>query len=169
MGPFYDGMSHVFLTPDDLLGIAALALFSGLCSRRCGRHVVWILPASRVAGGAAGLLQQNELIFPVATAVSCLALGALLAVQEKIPLAAVDVLALAFGFFHGFLNGTTVADADLGIAGLLGIGVAVFGLTAFLSAFAASVTKEWMKIGVRVAGSWIAATALLMVAWALRG
>jgi hydrogenase/urease accessory protein HupE len=168
MGPFYDGMSHVFLTPDDLLGIVALALFSGLSGRRFGRHIVWMLPGSWIGGGLLGLLQPSEMILPVATALSCLGLGVLLAAHVRVPLAALDTLAVVFGIFHGYLNGTTASEADLGITGLLGIAVAVFVLTALLSAFAASIEREWMKVALRVAGSWIAAIGLLMVGWALR-
>lgn len=168
MGPFYDGMSHVFLTPDDLLGIIALALFSGLSGRRPGRHVVWILPGSWLLGGLLGLVQVSELVLPVGTAISCLALGLLLAACVRVPLPILGSIATGFGLFHGYLNGTTAAEAGLGVIGLIGIGVAVFVLTVFLAALAASVTQEWMKIAVRVAGSWIAAIGLLMVGWAIR-
>ena len=38
-----------------------------------------------------------------------------------------------------------------------------------LSAFVVTLKADWMRIAVRVAGSWIAAVGLLMLGWAYRG
>ena len=44
LGPFYDGLTHLFVTPEDLLPVIALALFAGLCGPQSGRAVLFILP-----------------------------------------------------------------------------------------------------------------------------
>jgi hypothetical protein len=38
-GPFYDGLTHLFVTPEDLLPVIALALLAGLRGPRFGRAV----------------------------------------------------------------------------------------------------------------------------------
>ena len=57
MGPFYDGMSHVFLTPDDVLAIVALALFSGLGGRR---FTLLLSPAQRERQPYAAAAKEHE-------------------------------------------------------------------------------------------------------------
>jgi len=45
---------------------------------------------------------------------------------------------------------------------------AVFALIALAAAFVVRLRAHWARIAVRVAGSWIAASGLLMLGWALR-
>lgn len=52
--------------------------------------------------------------------------------------------------------------------GLIGISGTVFVLAALSTARVVSLTAPWSRMAVRVAGSWIAATGLLMLGWALR-
>ncbi|MGB7467024.1 MAG: hypothetical protein WBW14_29330, partial [Candidatus Acidiferrum sp.] len=51
---------------------------------------------------------------------------------------------------------------------LLGIAFAVFVLVALAASFVAPLRQQWARIAVRVAGSWIAASGLLMLGWAVR-
>jgi len=53
--------------------------------------------------------------------------------------------------------------------GLLGIMAALFVLVTLASAFVVSLERPWARIAVRVAGSWIAASGLLLLGWAFRG
>jgi hypothetical protein len=53
------------------------------------------------------------------------------------------------------------AQALFGIAGLL------FVLTALVVAFVVELRQPWSRIAVRVLGSWIAASGLLMLGWAM--
>jgi hydrogenase/urease accessory protein HupE len=72
------------------------------------------------------------------------------------------------GLFHGYLNGTAMAQPRLGTLGLLGIAVAVFTLVAVAASFVAPLRTAWARVVVRVAGSWIAAIGLLLLGWAFR-
>ena len=60
LGPFYDGMIHLILSPDDLLGVLAIALLSGLAGARYGRAVLFTLSAAWLLGGLLGLLADTE-------------------------------------------------------------------------------------------------------------
>ena len=51
---------------------------------------------------------------------------------------------------------------------LLGLVFAVFVLVALAAAFVVRLRADWARIAVRVAGSWIAASGLLMLGWAVR-
>jgi hydrogenase/urease accessory protein HupE len=73
------------------------------------------------------------------------------------------------GLFHGYLNGTGMGRPADGALALLGLVFAVFVLVAIANAFVVQLGQQWTRIGVRVVGSWIAASGLLMLGWAVRG
>jgi len=81
---------------------------------------------------------------------------------------AVAALALALGLIHGFLNGAALQDGA-GTLELFGIMAMIFVLVAMLSAFVVSLQKSWARIAVRVAGSWVFASGLLMLGWMIKG
>jgi hydrogenase/urease accessory protein HupE len=168
-GPFYDGITHLALSPDDLLGVLAIALLSGLLSARHGRVTLFALPITWLIGGLIGLQFETEISLPVLSAISFLIVGVLVAADKKLPLAFIFGLAMMLGFLHGFLNGTAMAQAGGGFLSLLGIAAAIFVIVALVSAFVVSIQRLWARIAVRVAGSWITAIGLLMLGWTYRG
>jgi hypothetical protein len=66
------------------------------------------------------------------------------------------------------MNGTGIAAAQREVLGLVGIGSTIFVLAALGAAFAISLNTWWMRVAVRVAGSWVAAIGLLMLGWSMR-
>ncbi|MEO8055240.1 MAG: HupE/UreJ family protein [Acidobacteriota bacterium] len=167
LGPVYDGIGHLLLTPEDLVPIFALSLYAGLRGARAGRLALFVLPAAWLAGGLLGLRLGGVTTAPVA-AVSFILLGILVAADVKLPDGAVAVLAAGLGFVHGFLNGPALAGTGPGVLGLLGIAVVAFVLVALAAALVVSLRAPAARIAVRVAGSWIAAIGLLLLGWALR-
>jgi hydrogenase/urease accessory protein HupE len=157
------------MAPDDLLGVLAIALLSGLVGARHGRAVLFWLTTAWLVGGSFGLQLDREVSLPIANTLSFLVVGALVAADRTLPLALVAGLAAALGLLHGFLNGTAMAEANGGMLALLGIATAVFVLTALVAALVVELRAAWARVAVRIAGSWIAAIGLLMLAWALRG
>lgn len=168
-GPFYDGLYHLLLTPEDLVPVVGLALLAGMRGARYGRWSLFVLTAAWLAGGVLGLQHQAEASFPILTAVTLLTLGALVAADRALPLPVVGGLGLVLGLLHGYLNGTAMAQAGLGLTGLIGIGCAVFAIVALVAAFVISLKVPWARIAVRVAGSWIAAVGMLLLGWTFRG
>ena len=169
LGPVYDGISHLFLTFDDLLPVVAMALLAGLNGPATGRRALFILPAAWLAGGAAGHLTGIAPFPAGVTSLSLLALGILTAADLKLVPAAVTALAVTLGMVHGWLNGAAIALAGREATGLFGIAGAVFLLVALVSALVVSLRRPGARIAVRVAGSWIAAIGLLLLGWTLRG
>ena len=166
MGPVYDGIGHLLLTPEDLVPVLALALFAGLRGAAQGRRAMFLLPLAWVAGGLLGLRVTAAPAFPV-PALSFLILGALVAADLRLPANGVAVLAVVLGLVHGVLNGTALRQGAGGL-GLLGIMAALFVLVTLASAFVVSLERPWTRIAVRVAGSWVAASGLLLLGWAFR-
>lgn len=168
LGPFHDGLAHLALSPDDLLLAAGVALFAGLCGRRAGRIVLFALPAAWLLGGLAGMRSSAVVSWPLAAALSLVAIGLLVAWRPRVPDAATGLLAAGLGALHGYMNGTLAAAGGFGVTNIVGIGSGVFVLVALLAALTVSLRSAWAPIVVRVAGSWIGAIGILMAAWALR-
>jgi hydrogenase/urease accessory protein HupE len=169
LGPFYDGLAHLFTTPEDLLPVLALALLSGLRGPQAGRTALFVLPPAWLVGTVAGRFFHPHWVWPVVAAVLTIVLGALAAADRPLSTSAVAVLAAALGLWNGAWNGIELARANAGLLGnALGIACAVFLVVGILAAAVATVRTHWARITVRVAGSWIAAAALFMLGWSLR-
>ncbi|GMV93158.1 MAG: hypothetical protein AMXMBFR82_29360 [Candidatus Hydrogenedentota bacterium] len=167
-GPFYDGLTHLILSPDDLLGIAAMALLAGSLSARHGRWVLFVLPVTWLLGGGFGLALRQEIHLDAWNAASILIIGALVAANWRLPLPLVAGLALALGGLHGFLNGSGLGTSTNALLALAGIACGCFVLVALVAACAVKLHATRARIVVRVTGSWIAAIGLLMLGWAFR-
>ena len=55
MGPFYDGLMHFLMSPEDIVPVLALALLAGLRGASHGRRALFTLPVAWLLGALAGL------------------------------------------------------------------------------------------------------------------
>jgi hydrogenase/urease accessory protein HupE len=168
LGPYYDGIGHLLVTPQDLLPLMALALLGGLAGPDRARQLLFAVPVAWFAGGLAGLTQSQEILAPILTALTILVVGGLVAADRKLPSAATLAVGTLIALVHGFLNGTAMSSAGLGLAALAGIAGTAFVLMALGGAWAVAWRSGWTRIALRVAGSWIVATGMLMLGWAFR-
>lgn len=167
-GPFYDGLTHLFVTPEDLLQVIALALLAGLHGPRTGRAVLFVLPAAWLLGSIAALIVVPSITLTAATAITIIALGVLVAVDKPLSLSLVAGIAILVGLLNGGLNGIELVKAQS--SGLIAVGIAcaIFVVVSIFAGQVTSVRALWARIAVRVAGSWIAASGLFMLGWAMR-
>jgi hydrogenase/urease accessory protein HupE len=167
LGPVYDGLLHLVLTPEDLLPTIAIALLAGLRGREHSRMTLAALPLAWLIGGIIGLAVQWP-ISPELSLISLLILGGLVAADVSISRNLLTLLVLVLGLFHGYLNGVAMAEAQLGMMGLMGVLCAVTVIFTLATAYVVTLRTVWARIVVRVAGSWIAAIGLLMLGWSFR-
>jgi hydrogenase/urease accessory protein HupE len=168
LGPIYDGISHFALSPEDLVPSVALALLAGQCGPGTGRRVIFVLPVAWLLGGVAGLSAPGVKSFPDIGWISFMLLGGLVAANVKLSSTAITVLAVLLGSFHGFIDGATMGSAVDGIRVLIGIAATVFTLCTLVAAAIVALPWAVARIGVRVLGSWTAATGMLLLGWSLR-
>lgn len=168
MGPIYDGLMHFLMSPEDLAPVLALALLAGLRGTSYGRRALFVLPSAWLLGGLIGLAAKSATIHPAVSALWFLLLGGLLAADAKLSLRVTTALAAVLGLYHGYLNATGLGLSATSAAVLLGLIFAVFVLAALAAALVVQLRASWARIAVRVAGSWIAASGLLMLGWAVR-
>ena len=168
MGPIYDGLLHFLMSPEDLVPALALALLAGLRGARFGRRVLFVLPAAWLLGAALGMVAAVANGGGIGAAIWFVALGGLVAADVELSLRVTIVLALLLGLSHGFVNGSGMGQPGSAVIAVVGLAVAVFLLVALVAAFVVRLRARWARIAVRVAGSWIAASGLLMFGWAVR-
>ncbi len=167
LGPVYDGITHFALTPEDLIPALALALLTGLRGKDHARGAIVALPLAWVLGGIAGTFAGATVPASPAWA-PLLVLGGLVAADLRLPAGATTAIAVLLGLLLGYVNGSAMAEAGPGVRGVLGIAGAVFVTTTLAAACVAAWQAGWMRIAWRVAGSWIAASGLLLLGWSLR-
>jgi hydrogenase/urease accessory protein HupE len=168
IGPFYDGIAHFFVSPEDLVLIITLALFGGLSGRKAARLIVVALPVVWLAGAAIGMHITAPNLLEFLQAVGIFFAGLLLAINPKVPRIAPSIFASVLGLVHGWLNGQAMATTNTPFLAAVGI-ISALGLAGLLlGALAASLKASWQVIAARVLGSWAAAIGLLTIAWNLR-
>jgi urease accessory protein len=171
MNHFTSGALHPLMTPAHVLILLGL----GLC---VGQHLPLRLklPLGVFAAFSAiglGLTTTGWLagVHPAILAGIALAAGAVVAVGKDLPLWVRGGLCAAGGLAIG-LDSTAEPGAALVVfSTLLGTWLAMFLVLlniAHYTSLAAEKNKQWIHIGIRVAGSWIVAISLLVLAFALR-
>ncbi len=169
MGPLYDGLMHFLLSPEDLVPPFGLALLAGLRGPQQSRRVLLVLPCAWLLGGVLGLHAAATVGSPVVAAAWFLLAGGLVAADARLPLPATTMLAALLGLYHGYFNGTGLGSSFTSLITVVGMVSAVFVLIALAEAFAVAMPQQWARVAVRVVGSWIAASGLLLLGWSLRG
>jgi hydrogenase/urease accessory protein HupE len=168
IGPFYDGVVHFLVSPEDLAVVLALALFGGLFGRTAARWLVLVLPVAWLLGTGFGLRWPGPTGSGWLPALSMLLAGLLAAVNPNVPPWLPAAVAMGLGMVHGCLNGRTMAATDTSFLAAVGI-VAALGLVALLlGALTSTLRVPWQKIAARTLGSWMAASGLLALAWSVR-
>ena len=114
------GFVHGFVHPiggiDHVLAMVTVGLFAA----HLGGRALWLVPASFVtmmaAGGALGFYGVNLPFIEVGIALSVVVLGAVVALQANLPLAAAMGLVGLFAIFHGHAHGAEM-PMDVSAAG----------------------------------------------------
>jgi hypothetical protein len=165
LGPVYDSVLHLLMSPEYLALVLGVAIWSGLKGARHGRWALFVLPAAWLVGAFVGPAAVG-IPASIIVAIACVGLGGLIAADLSLPLSATIAVAASIGFFAAAMH--AAAESSSHLPGLLGVTAAIFVLMALVSSLIVPVRILWVRIAVRVAGSWLAALGILLGGWALR-
>ena len=170
VGDLYAGMLHVLTALEHVLPFIALSLLAGQRGMKAqAEAVLLVFPVALMVGAALALWippVHGLTFFNVASAIL---LGLLVAAAWPLPKAVFYGLVVLFGISHGFSNGEAITESIKAYLFILGIGLAGLAVIAYGTLMVDFLLKRktgWITIAVRVAGSWIAAIGVLVLATA---
>jgi HupE / UreJ protein len=166
MGPVYDGLLHFLLSPEDIVPVVALAMFAGLRGVEYGRRALFLLPASWFVGCMLGTVATTRATSWPLAAISFLVFGGLVAGNARLSLRVMTGLASVLGY--GWMNGAGMRWSVSLVGAYAGLVGGIFVIVALVSAFVIMLRPQWARVAVRVVGSWIVASGLLLLGWASR-
>jgi urease accessory protein len=164
---FYAGVLHPVVVPAHLLVLAAASLWIGQHDERMEKQLLGFAIFLAI-GSTVGVLHPFEEAGPLLLLVA-MALGLLVAAERSLPghvgIGLAALVALVVGIDSAPNAGDTFTARIFALVGtFIGVHLIVLNLVAIVS----SNRKPWVTIGFRILGSWIAASAILVLAFALK-
>jgi urease accessory protein len=167
IGTFYNGVLHPVLVPAHLLMIFGLGLLMGQHAPQASRFAWFGFVVAFWAGLAGAWLGYS--IPNVVLLALAMSAGLLVALERVGHLGITFALAAAAGLCLGLDSAPeAIAESERWLA-LIGTATGGVLLTSYVGGFAAGLVRPWQRIGVRIAGSWTAAGAGIVLALALAG
>ena len=162
---FADGLRNPLTTPAHVLTLFALAL---LMARRPQRFVLLLIFALGLTAGFLAIVLAVETT-PARTVLLAVAavLGAMVA-AARAPKYLAWLLAAIAGAVLALDSPPQAVTLFEAYATLAGTAVGACAMLAIVAAIAAHADAGWQRLGVRILGSWIAASAILVLAVQLR-
>jgi urease accessory protein len=161
---FTGGVLHPLLVPAHLMALAAFGLLLGQQAPRQRYLLLAIFAASLLSGTAAvaaALAAENpDVVILVAAAI----LGLLIALARPRPLIGVGPIVFALGVALELDSVPQEISTRATLLALGGTALAAFAMPALLVALTARLQRDWHRVGARVLGSWMAASAILVLA-----
>jgi urease accessory protein len=164
VGGLYGGLLHPVLTPTHGLALLGLGLLIGQ-QPASKRWLPLLLFAMALAVGLLALaLAVGETVAGAVLLAGAATSGALVAAALRLPIPVLGPLAAAIGAAIGLDSPPDVISTAEAVLTLIGTGLGAAIALGLVVAGVARMARDWQRIGVRVLGSWTAASALLAIA-----
>ena len=161
---FRAGLEHPFAVPAHVIALTACGLLAG--QRDPGRHdalaVVFI--AALIGGLAALALGVGETPAGDVLVAAAAIAGLLVAIGRPLSMLLEFFVVAAIGAAIALDSPPEVVSLRTANVMLIGTGLGAAILAIVVAEIAAALTRDWQRIGLRVLGSWIAASAVLVLA-----
>ena len=168
VGDFYAGMLHPVTALEHALPFAALGLLVGQQGTERAYNAVLVFPVALAVGAyLTRLVPSLPGVWSVNIA-SAVLLGGLVAAARPVPVSLLHGLAVLFGLTHGYAHGDALAETARPSLFIAGLAVAGGLVLAYGIGLVMQLRPFWARVAVRVAGSWIAATGLLVLGLTLK-
>lgn len=151
-------------TPIHALGLIGLALMMAADETRRRRAAMLSLGLGLCVGLSAVAAGSREPPAAVLLIACVIASSGLAAAAIRAPAPVVFCLAFATGVLIGLDSPPRVLSLRLAIAMLIATGIGAMATVIVLTELLAACLGRWRDVGVRVAGSWVAASAILALA-----
>ena len=169
LGGFYNGLLHPILVPSQLLLLIATGLFYGQQGASANQPAIAAFAAAALIGlGIAWF--AGELGIEMALLAATIVISVLVASSPRLPLYLTSVILALAGLALGIDSAQDALAGKERFGSLLGSGISIYLIFLFVMGWSDfDHGRHWQKIGVRIIGSWVAASALMMLAFSLSG
>jgi urease accessory protein len=164
VGGFPGGLAHPLLVLSHALSLVALGLLAGRQPLRSRLILIAVFMAAMALSFAAVSLAYSTDRAELAVLALAAIAGLVLASGWNAPFAVTALIAICLGgaiLFDSVPAVPSVRETLLALAGTTLAAAAAIATVAFVSA---CLPAFWQRVGIRVAGSWIAASAILVLA-----
>jgi urease accessory protein len=162
VGGFYGGLLHPILVPAHALGLLALGLF--IARQESRRGPILIFAAALVAGLGAIALAVGPTPAEEILLANTVVIGTLVAIALPPPRPVGWLAAAVTGAALGLDSPPDEISIALATLALIGTGLAACIALALVIGLTARARRDWQRLGARILGSWIAASAMLVLA-----
>ena len=167
LNDLYNGLLHPVVVPAHLLLVAAAGLFLGKHGSRVVPPSFLLFCLFTFSGLVATIFYTGGIGERYLLGVAAV-IGLLIAANLRVPFLLCLIVAALVGFLLGLDSTQTVLVGKAKFFSLLGSGLGLCFLFLYPLAFADYFgDRSWQKIGVRIVGSWVAASAILVLALSL--
>jgi hydrogenase/urease accessory protein HupE len=169
-GDFYGGLLHPLTSLELGLAFVVFALLAGQQGTQHARFALAWFMGTLTTGAIVALWLPSyaeELRLP---SIAFTALfGVMVAIAPRLPAAILLLIGVIAGLLSGLSNGLAMTAETA--AHMFVPGIAASGLLVVIpiAAFVTTLHRQWQLTSVRILGSWIAASGLLVMAFQLRG
>jgi urease accessory protein len=160
---FAGGLSHPFSGLDHILAMITV----GLWASQLGRPAYWVLPLTfpvvMAVGAVLGIAGMPLPWVQIGITASVIVLGLMVALSLKPSLAGSMALIGLFALMHGHSHGTELPEAASPVAYSAGFLIATVALHAIGLTIGGASRWPFARVGVRTAGTAIAATGIMLL------
>ena len=163
MNNFYNGFLHPLFIPAQVLVLLALGFLLGQQKPRDVQPAITVFLLALVTG-----LVGNSFVPPADTGILLLIVaaltGLLVIIARPLPVSACVVMSLLAGVLLGLDSSQQDLSMKQKTVAFMGSGISIYLLLLYATGFAEFFSKKyWQKIAIRILGSWITASALLVL------
>ena len=162
-GSFVNGLVHPFVIPAHIIGIVMLGMFVGQHGSQAMKWPLAAFMLSVIAGLLFSIVWQWSLL-QLLILVTCTLLGLAVAIARQLPLSWLAVLVAVVGLMLGLDSPQAGLIGRERLAAFFGTLLGCFFGLVYVAAITEILNRPWQKIGIRVLGSWGAASALMVLA-----
>lgn len=168
LNELYNGLLHPVVVPAHLLLIISVGLFLGKQKSTSVGASLLVFGVFAFGGLLLSVAVTNGIGEQYLLSLAAI-FGVLLAFNLKLPCVISLVIAAGSGFLLGLDSVQAVLTGKAKFFSLLGCGLGICFLFLYALAFSDYFDdRRWQKIGVRVVGSWVAASAILVLTLSLQ-